>query len=75
LSGFPTFPSHSFGEDEGEALARAVDAIESAIISLMGDREDIPHPSRPSRGQPVVTLPALAAASGAVRGNARTRRQ
>jgi len=52
----------TFGEDETEALSRAVDAVETAMIARIGDRQDIPAPSRPTRGQKVVTLPPLSAA-------------
>jgi len=64
---FPDFPeAQTFGDDEAEALARAVDAVETAIISRMSDRERIPVPSRPKRGQRTVALPALAAAKVAL---------
>jgi len=64
---FPDFPeAQTFGDDETEALARAVDALESAIIGRMSDRERIPVPSRPKRGQRAVALPALAAAKVAL---------
>jgi antitoxin HicB len=54
--------AHTFGEDEADALARAVDALETAFIMLISDRQGIPRPSRPRRGQKMVTLPALSAA-------------
>jgi antitoxin HicB len=50
--------THSFGDDAAEALVRVVDAIESMMMALMADREDIPLPS-PTAGRPTVTLPAL----------------
>ncbi len=57
---FPDIPSaHTFGEDEEDALARAVDALESAFIGLMADRQDIPTPSKARRSQKTVALPAL----------------
>jgi antitoxin HicB len=60
---FPDVPiAHTFGENEADALARAVDALETAFIALIADREPIPRPSRPRRGQKLVTLPALSAA-------------
>jgi antitoxin HicB len=60
---FPDVPIvHTFGEDEADALARAVDALETAFIALISDRERIPRPSRPRRAQKTVTLPALSAA-------------
>jgi len=47
----------TFGEDREDALARAVDAIETAIIGYMSDREDIPAPK--AKGKNYVTLPTL----------------
>lgn len=62
LVSFPDIPqAHTFGETETEALARAIDALETAIIALMADRRDIPKPS-PARGRPTVSLPPLSAA-------------
>jgi antitoxin HicB len=63
LVGFPDVPmAHSYGEDEEEALERAVDALETAFMALMSDRQPIPRPSRLSRRSRSVTLPALTAA-------------
>lgn len=63
LVSFPDVPlAHTFGEDEVNALTRAVDALETAFIALIGDRARIPLASRPRRGQKIVTLPALSAA-------------
>ena len=50
----------TFGEDRDDALARAVDAIETAIMAAMAAREDVPSPR--ARGGDHVTLPALSAA-------------
>jgi len=50
--------AHTFGEDEAEALLRAVDALETALSLYVDDRRDIPRPSTPKRGK-FVTLPAL----------------
>lgn len=62
LVSFPDVPiAHTFGENEADALAHAVDALETAFIALIADREPIPQPSRPRRGQRIVTLPALSA--------------
>ncbi len=56
----PDFPeAHTFGEDEADALIRAVDVIASAMQGRITDREDIPPPSAPKRGQRMVTIPAL----------------
>jgi antitoxin HicB len=53
--------AHTFGEDEAEALARIVDAIETIIAGLITDREPIPRPTAPC-GRPTVALPALTTA-------------
>jgi|SRR5690606_9718994 len=59
---FPDFPEAvTFGEDESDALLRAVDALETVLAARIDDREDIPLPS-PAAGRPCVVLPALAAA-------------
>jgi antitoxin HicB len=50
----------TFGEDRADALTRAVDAIETAIIGRIAAREDVPLPV--ARGVDSVTLPALSAA-------------
>jgi antitoxin HicB len=50
----------TFGEDRDDALARAVDAIETAIMAAMAAREDAPSPK--AVGADYVTLPALSAA-------------
>jgi antitoxin HicB len=49
----------TFGEDREDGLARAADAIETAIIGYMSDREDIPAPK--ARAKDYVTLPTLSA--------------
>jgi antitoxin HicB len=57
---FPDFPHvHTYGDDEGEGLARAVDALETYLMSMIDDREPIPEPRRPKRRQRFITLPAL----------------
>jgi antitoxin HicB len=57
---FPDFPeAQTFGHDEAEALARAVDALETVIDAYIRDRRDIPAPSA-VKG-PSVTLPTLMA--------------
>ena len=59
LVSFPDIPeAHTFGDDEDEALTRAVDAIDTAHSMYVDDRQDIPAPSR-RRGAKYVTLPAL----------------
>ncbi|HEX3497896.1 MAG TPA: type II toxin-antitoxin system HicB family antitoxin [Stellaceae bacterium] len=62
LVAFPDIPfAHTFGKDEDDALARAVDALESAFVTIIADREDVPVPSKARRGQKVVALPAVSA--------------
>ena len=59
----PDIPeAHTFGEDRDEALARAADAIETALMGYIEDRRDIPIPRAPRSKQSSkegVTLPAL----------------
>jgi antitoxin HicB len=50
----------TFGEDREDALARAADAIETAIMGFISAREDIPAPK--VKGQDYVSLPALSVA-------------
>ncbi len=50
----------TFGEDREDALARAVNAIESAIMGAISAREDIPVPT--AAGPDYVALPALSTA-------------
>lgn len=69
LVSVPDFPEvHTFGDTEEEALAHAVDAIETALVARMDSRQDIVLPSkakRPAgrmgalRGERIVTLPTL----------------
>jgi antitoxin HicB len=57
---FPDVPeAHTFGEDETEALRRAVDALEAALSLYIEDRRTIPYPSKGKRGQRRVVVPAL----------------
>jgi antitoxin HicB len=59
---FPDFAEAvTFGEEEGDALLRAVDALETVLAARIDDREDIPLPSSPA-GRPCVILPALSTA-------------
>ena len=56
---FPDVPgAHTFGANREEALARAVDALETMFMGIISDREDIPLPS-PLKGRSFVELPAL----------------
>jgi len=60
---FPDVPGvQTFGDDEQEALGRAVDALESMFMVLIQDRENIPRPRAPKRGEKTITLPALTVA-------------
>src|SRR5437764_8826879 len=52
----------TFGEDATDALARAVDAIATALQGRITAREKIPAPSPPRWGQRLVGLPAVVAA-------------
>jgi len=57
---FPDIPEAiSVGEDEGEALINGLDSLESAIEIYFDEKREVPMPSKPKKGQPVVTLPAL----------------
>ena len=59
---FPEFAEAvTFGDDESDALLRAVDALETVLAARIDDREEIPLPS-PAVGRPSVVLPALTAA-------------
>ena len=59
LVSFPDFPeAHTFGEDEVEALSRAVDVLATVMEAYIRDRRRIPAPSAMTSGS-VVTLPAL----------------
>jgi antitoxin HicB len=52
---FPDVPEAiTFGADADEALLQAVDALESALAFYVGDRQPLPLPSKPKRGQPTV---------------------
>ena len=55
----PAIPeAHTFGDDREEALSRAVDAIETALIGYIDNRRAIPPGQLSGRGASV-TLPAL----------------
>jgi antitoxin HicB len=57
---FPDFPeAQTFGDDRHEALARAVDALETIIEAYIRERRDIPAPSVIRKT--AVTLPSLTA--------------
>jgi antitoxin HicB len=46
------------GESEQEATAMAQEALETALDFYFEDKREVPMPSAPRRGQPVVELPA-----------------
>jgi antitoxin HicB len=57
---FPDIPeAHTYGADAGDALARAADALETALALYTDFRRDIPNPSRLRKRANVVALPAL----------------
>ena len=61
LATVPDIPEAiTFGEDHEDALARASDAIETAIMGMIAAREDIPAPK--AKGRYSVALPALSCA-------------
>jgi antitoxin HicB len=58
LVSFPDFPeAHTFGDTKEDALARAVDALETVIDAYIRDRRPIPAPSEVRADS--VFLPAL----------------
>jgi antitoxin HicB len=60
---FPDVPEAiTFGSDEAEALAHAVDALETAFMGYIEDRRPIPRPSPIRRKKWSVRLPALSKA-------------
>lgn len=74
LVSFPdVLEAHTFGDDREEGLARAVDALETAFMGYIEDRQAIPKPSPLKRG-PYVMLPALTEAKLALYSAMRTGR-
>jgi antitoxin HicB len=68
----PAIPeAHAFGDDREEALARAIDAIETALMGYIKDRRDIPA-SDAKHGRTSVVLPALSEAKIALYQSMRT---
>lgn len=49
----------TFGETEAEARRHAVDAIETALASMIDDGEDIPAPTGDPDGGEMIELPLL----------------
>jgi antitoxin HicB len=63
LVSFPDFPEvHTFGNDEDEALTRALDAFETALEAYMKDKRAIPAPSTPKKKDRTMMIPAMVAA-------------
>jgi len=63
LVSFPEFPNvHTYGDNEPEALAHAADALETMLSAMIEDRDEIPAPRPPRRGERSVKLPALTSA-------------
>ena len=72
---FPDVPeANTFGEDAGEALMQAVDALESALSMYVEDRRDIPKPSPVKPRGKAVTLRALTEAKLALDSTMRANR-
>lgn len=67
LASFPDIPfAHSVGDDEAEALLNAEDALVTAFEIFEENREAIPMPSEPAKGQPVAILSIVVAAKVAL---------
>ncbi len=65
LATVPDLPEAiTFGEDREEALGRAIDVIETALMAAIAAREDIGEPT--TRVGDYVVLPALASAKVAL---------
>ena len=63
LVSFPDIPeAHTYGTDTGDALARAADALETALALYMDFHRDVPSPSPLKKRGRAVALPALAEA-------------
>jgi len=64
---FPDVPeAMTNGRNAAEALDYAVDALTVALSLYIDDDRDIPRPSRPKRGQPIVAVEPLAAVKLAI---------
>ena len=60
---FPDIPEAiTQGEDKDDALLHASDALETALDFYLDEGREVPLPSRPKHGQPVVELPTSVAA-------------
>lgn len=64
LVSFPDVPeAHTFGDDEAEALMRAVDALETALSFYTDDGADLPKAGKPKGNQHTVRPSAQACIS------------
>jgi antitoxin HicB len=71
----PAIPeAHTCGDDRQEALLRAIDAIETALMGYIEDRRTIPPPDAPLSRRNYVILPALTEAKLALYQTMRTAR-
>lgn len=60
---FPHMPEAiTVGENEEDTRVEALEALEAAFEIYFAQKREIPMPSRPKRGQPVITLPPLVTA-------------
>ncbi len=58
VANFPDVPEAlTLGETRDDALEWAADALHVAFTSYVEERWDIPGPSKPERGRPLVALP------------------
>lgn len=53
LATFSDFPGATFGEDENEALLRAVDLLVSHFMTVIAERLPVPQPSA-AKGRPLI---------------------
>jgi len=73
LVSFPDVPGvHTFGANREDALARAVDALETMFMGIISDREEIPLPSA-VKGRAFIEVPALTEAKLLLYRNMRAR--
>ena len=54
------------GRGEEDAIWQAADCLEEAIAGRIADGREIPRPSRPSRGERMIPVPAPTAAKAAL---------
>jgi antitoxin HicB len=64
---FPDIPEAlTEGDDDSDAVLQASDCLSEAIAGRIADGEDIPAPSRPRRGQRLISPEPLIAAKAAL---------